>query len=48
MRYYPVYLDINDRKCVVVGGGSVGARKVITLLACGARVTVISRKRRRS
>lgn len=42
MQYYPVYLDINDRKCVVVGGGSVGARKVNTLLACGARVTVIS------
>ncbi len=42
MQYYPVYLDINDRKCVVVGGGAVGARKVSTLLACGARVTVIS------
>ncbi len=42
MRYYPVYLDINGRKCVVVGGGAVGARKVNTLLACGARVTVIS------
>jgi precorrin-2 dehydrogenase/sirohydrochlorin ferrochelatase len=42
MRYYPIYLDIKNRKCLVVGGGSVGARKVQTLLTCGAKVTVVS------
>jgi precorrin-2 dehydrogenase/sirohydrochlorin ferrochelatase len=42
MRYYPVCLDIKDRPCLVVGGGQVGTRKVQTLLACGAQVTVIS------
>ena len=42
MRYYPVHLDIQNRNCLVVGGGSVGTRKVKTLLDCGARVTVIS------
>ena len=42
MRYYPVNLDIKNRKCLVVGGGGVGTRKVITLLDCGAKVTVIS------
>ena len=42
MRYYPVNLDIKNRKCLVVGGGFVGTRKVITLLDCGAIVTVIS------
>jgi len=42
MRYYPVNLDIKDRKCLVVGGGDVGTRKVITLLECGAFVTVVS------
>jgi precorrin-2 dehydrogenase/sirohydrochlorin ferrochelatase len=42
MRYYPVYLDIQNRKCLVVGGGSVGTRKVKMLLKCGATVTVIS------
>jgi precorrin-2 dehydrogenase/sirohydrochlorin ferrochelatase len=42
MRYYPVCLDIQNRKCLVVGGGHVGTRKVQTLLACGARVTVVS------
>jgi len=42
MRYYPVHLDIQNRSCLVVGGGSVGTRKVATLLDCGANVTVIS------
>lgn len=42
MRYYPAYLDVNNRNCLVVGGGRVGTRKVGTLLACGANVTVIS------
>ncbi len=42
MRYYPAYLDIKGRRCLVVGGGQVGTRKVGTLLLCGAKVTVIS------
>ena len=42
MKYYPVHLDINNRNVLVVGGGGVGSRKVRTLLACGARVTVVS------
>jgi precorrin-2 dehydrogenase/sirohydrochlorin ferrochelatase len=42
MRYYPIHLDIQNRNCLVVGGGSVGTRKVATLLSCGAIVTVIS------
>ncbi len=42
MKYYPVCLDIQNRNCLVVGGGSVGTRKVITLLSCGAKVTVVS------
>ena len=42
MRYYPVHLDIQGRNCLVVGGGAVGTRKVETLRACGAQVTVVS------
>lgn len=42
MKYYPAYLDIHNRRCLVVGGGGVGTRKVKTLLDCGARVTIIS------
>lgn len=42
MRYYPIFLDIVERACLVVGGGKVGARKAKGLLAAGARVTVVS------
>lgn len=42
MRFLPVGLDLHDRHCVVVGGGTVGTRKVRKLLEVGARVTVIS------
>jgi len=42
MKYYPVNLDIRNRNCLVVGGGDVGTRKVMTLLDCGARVVVVS------
>ncbi len=42
MRYYPVNLDIRKRRCLVVGGGRVAARKVNTLIQCGAVVTVVS------
>lgn len=44
MRYYPINLDISGRTCLVVGGGSVGTRKVKTLLKCGARVRVVAPK----
>jgi siroheme synthase-like protein len=42
MGYYPVFLEMKDRPCVVVGGGTVAEHKVEGLLAAGARVTVIS------
>jgi precorrin-2 dehydrogenase/sirohydrochlorin ferrochelatase len=40
--YYPVFLNISGRKCVVVGGGQVALRKVRVLLEHGADVKVIS------
>jgi precorrin-2 dehydrogenase/sirohydrochlorin ferrochelatase len=42
LKYYPVFLDIAGRTCVVIGGGEVACRKVHRLLECGARVTVVS------
>jgi precorrin-2 dehydrogenase len=41
-RYYMACLDLHGRRCVVVGGGTVGAEKAKGLLACGANVTVVS------
>ncbi len=40
--YYPVVLDVEGRRCVVVGGGEVAAQKVGSLVACGAEVVVIA------
>jgi len=40
--YYPIFLNISGKKCVVIGGGQVALRKVRTLLEHGASVEVIS------
>ena len=42
MKYYPVFWNIAGKKCVVVGGGDVAARKVTRLLDCNAKVCVVS------
>lgn len=40
--YYPVFIDLHGRCCLVIGGGQVAERKVGALLECGGQVTVIS------
>jgi precorrin-2 dehydrogenase len=40
--YYPIFLDIEGRNVVIIGGGNVCARKAETMMNYGARVTVIS------
>ena len=40
--YYPVYLDVRDRRCVIVGGGQVAEGKIAALLESGARIFIIS------
>jgi siroheme synthase-like protein len=40
--YYPVSLNVSGHSCLVVGGGKVAARKALSLLDCGATVTVIA------
>jgi siroheme synthase-like protein len=42
LSYYPVFINLRGRKCVVIGGGEVALRKAESLLECDARVGVIS------
>jgi len=40
--WYPIYIDIENRGVVIIGGGNVCARKAETMMKYGARVTVVS------
>ena len=40
--YYPIFLDVEDRSVVIIGGGNVCARKAETMLKYGAKVTVVA------
>ncbi len=42
MEYFPVFLNLSGRLCVVIGGGKVAERKINSLLKTGAKVKVIS------
>lgn len=42
MNFLPIFLDIKEKPCLVVGGGEIAARKAALLLRCGARVTVVA------
>jgi len=40
--YYPVFLKLEGKLCVVIGGGKVAERKILSLLEAKAKVCVIS------
>ena len=40
--YFPAFLDLRGRRCLVVGGGPIGERKARDLLTCQASVVVVS------
>jgi precorrin-2 dehydrogenase / sirohydrochlorin ferrochelatase len=40
--YYPVFLNLENKKAVVIGGGKVAERKILSLLKAKADITVIS------
>ncbi len=42
MRHFPVFLDLNRRRCLVVGGGEVAAGKVQQLLRSNADILVVA------
>ncbi|HEY9051336.1 MAG TPA: siroheme synthase CysG [Gammaproteobacteria bacterium] len=44
MDFLPIFLNIKQQPCLVVGGGEVAARKVALLLKAEADITVISPK----
>ncbi len=42
MHKFPLFFNLTDRLCVVVGGGNIAHRRVQSLLSCGARVLVVA------
>ena len=42
MRHFPIFLDLNERRCLVVGAGEVAARKVRQLLRSNAKVIIVA------
>ena len=41
MNLFPIFLKLEGRNCLVVGGGQVGTQKIAGLLDAGAKVTVV-------
>jgi precorrin-2 dehydrogenase / sirohydrochlorin ferrochelatase len=44
MSFYPVFVQLEGKKVVVVGGGNVAYRKVLALLECGAAIHLAGRE----
>ncbi len=44
MDFFPIFLDIRSKRCLVVGGGGVAERKTASLLKSGADVILVSPK----
>ncbi|MGN1392797.1 MAG: bifunctional precorrin-2 dehydrogenase/sirohydrochlorin ferrochelatase [Succinivibrionaceae bacterium] len=44
MRYFPLFINLENEKVLVVGAGDVASRKVLSLLEFGADVEVVSPK----
>ncbi len=42
MGYYPIFVELRDRPCLVVGGGHEAEKKTAGLVAADGKVTVVS------
>lgn len=42
MAYYPIFLELRGRACLVIGGGVIATQKTKALIACGGKITVVS------
>ena len=40
--YYPVFLDLHNKRCVIIGGCTLAESKIAKLLDAGAKITVVS------
>ena len=41
-KYYPIFLDVEGKRCVIIGGGKVAYRKAKSLTEAGAKITIVS------
>ncbi|MGL4946043.1 MAG: precorrin-2 dehydrogenase/sirohydrochlorin ferrochelatase family protein [Cetobacterium sp.] len=39
--FFPLFVDLNNKSCLVVGGGNIALRKVKSLIDYGAKVSVV-------
>jgi precorrin-2 dehydrogenase / sirohydrochlorin ferrochelatase len=44
MAKYPIFLELGNRRVVLVGGGAVATRKAETLLKAGARLVIVAER----
>jgi uroporphyrin-III C-methyltransferase / precorrin-2 dehydrogenase / sirohydrochlorin ferrochelatase len=42
MRWFPLFLDLHERRVVVIGGGPVAERKIDLLVQSGARIHIVA------
>lgn len=44
MKFYPINLNVENKKCVVIGGGKIALEKILGLVEANAKVEVIAPK----
>ena len=44
MKFLPIFLKLEDKNCLVVGGGDVAARKISSLISTNARILIVARE----
>lgn len=42
--YFPIFTQLTDRPCLVVGGGEIAHRKITALIKAGAQLTIIAKE----
>lgn len=42
MQNYPIFVDLKEQRCLMVGGGPVALRKIRLMISAGAKITVVA------